>query len=157
MIYSKTCVNLPLSNRSKIGFQNQLSFNAGQKYCRMLPLEHSAILLSFIKLPFVIKIFVLSIFEWPFYTGFIVYTNLIYILQTMSPSTWPRNMSGNRCESDCRSRGREFDPGPIVKIDHEMSFSSLNHSRKVVVSYKWKYVHEVLVNILFKLAQEKVW
>ena len=34
--------------------------------------EHSSILLTFIKLPFVIKIFVLSIFEWPFYTGFIV-------------------------------------------------------------------------------------
>ena len=28
--------------------------------------EHSAILLTFIKLPFVIKISVLSIFEWPF-------------------------------------------------------------------------------------------
>ena len=23
------------------------------------------------------------------------------------------NLSGNRCESDCRSRGREFDPGPV--------------------------------------------
>ena len=34
--------------------------------------EHSAILLTFIKLPFVIKIFVLSIFEWLFYTGFTV-------------------------------------------------------------------------------------
>ena len=32
--------------------------------------EHSAILLTFMKLPIVIKIFVLSIFEWPFYTGF---------------------------------------------------------------------------------------
>ena len=29
-------------------------------------------LLTFIKLPFVIKIFVLSIFDWPFYTGFTV-------------------------------------------------------------------------------------
>ena len=38
----------------------------------MLQGEHSAILLTFIKLPFVIKIFVLSIFEKPFYTGFIV-------------------------------------------------------------------------------------
>ena len=36
----------------------------------MLQGEHSAILLTFIKLPFVIKTFVLSIFEWPFYTGF---------------------------------------------------------------------------------------
>ena len=34
--------------------------------------EHSAILSFLIKLPFVIKIFVLSIFEWPFYTGFTV-------------------------------------------------------------------------------------
>ena len=34
--------------------------------------EHSATLSTFIKLPFVIKIFVLSIFEWPFYTGFTV-------------------------------------------------------------------------------------
>ena len=33
----------------------------------------------------------------------------------------------------------------------------LNHSRRVVVSYKRKYVHKVLVNRLFKLAQEKVW
>ena len=37
----------------------------GPKYCRMLK-EHSAILSTFIKLPFFIKIFVLSIFEWPF-------------------------------------------------------------------------------------------
>ena len=32
-------------------------------------------------------------------------------------------MSGNRCESDCRSRGREFDPGPapyFVEIVHEI-------------------------------------
>ena len=28
---------------------------------------------------------------------------------------------------------------------------------RVVVSYKRKYVHEVLVNCLFKLIQEKVW
>ena len=70
--YSKTCVKPPLSKRLKIGFQDQLSLNAGQKYCRMLQWEHSAILLTFIWLPFVIKIFVLSIFEWPFYTGFTV-------------------------------------------------------------------------------------
>ena len=38
----------------------------------MLEGEHSAILSTFIKLPFVIKIFVLSIFEWPLKTGFTV-------------------------------------------------------------------------------------
>ena len=38
-------------------------------------------------------------------------------------------------------------------------FSSLPliHSRRVVVSYKRKYVHKLLVNRLFKPAQEKVW
>ena len=34
--------------------------------------EHSAMLSTFIQLPFVIKMFILSIFEWPFYTGFTV-------------------------------------------------------------------------------------
>ena len=70
--YSITCVKRPLSRRPKIIFQDQLSLNAGQKYYRMLQREHSAILLAFIKLPFVSKIFVLSIFEWPFYTEFTV-------------------------------------------------------------------------------------
>ena len=37
------------------------------------------------------------------------------------------------------------------------SFLPLNHSRRVVVSYKRKYVHEVLVNCLFKFAQDKMW
>ena len=50
----------------------------------------------------------------------------------------------------------------FVEIDHEiisMVISSLplNHSRRVVVSYKRKYLQEVLVNCLFKIAKEKVW
>ena len=36
--------------------------------------EHSAILSTFIKVPFVFKTFVLSIFEWPLKTGFTVYS-----------------------------------------------------------------------------------
>ena len=39
----------------------------------MLQCEHSAILSTFIKLPFVINIYVLSSFEWPLKTGFTVY------------------------------------------------------------------------------------
>ena len=66
IMYSKTCLKRPLSKRQQFGFQDQLSLDAGQKYCRMLQGEHSAILSTSIKLPFVIKIFVLSIFEWPF-------------------------------------------------------------------------------------------
>ena len=66
-MFSKTCVNTcvkwPLSKRLKIGFRDQLLLYAGQKYCRKLQGEHSAILSTFIKLPFVTKIFVLSVFE----------------------------------------------------------------------------------------------
>ena len=47
----------------------------------------------------------------------------------------------------------------FVEIDHEIISNSLPliHSRRVVVSYKRKYVHKLLVNRLFKPAQEKVW
>ena len=58
------CVKWLLSKRPKIGFQDSLSLNAGQKYC--------SITFDLIRLPFVMKIFVLSIFEWLFYTGFTV-------------------------------------------------------------------------------------
>ena len=38
-------------------------------------------------------------------------------LKKKNTMTGPRsavgNVSGNRCESDCRYRGREFDPGPV--------------------------------------------
>ena len=38
--------------------EGSLSLYAGQKYCGMLQVEHSAILLTFIKLPFSFKTFV---------------------------------------------------------------------------------------------------
>ena len=73
LIYSKTCLKRLLKERPKIGFQDRLSLNAGQKYCRMHQGEHSAKLLTFIKLHFVLKIFVLSIFGWPLKADFTVY------------------------------------------------------------------------------------
>ena len=50
----------------------------------------------------------------------------------------------------------------FVEIDHEIISTvilllPLIYSRRVVVSYKRKYVHKSLVNRLFKPAQEKVW
>ena len=37
----------------------------------------------------------------------------ILICQFTGPRSAVGNVSGNRCESDCRSRGGEFDPGPV--------------------------------------------
>ena len=72
--YSKNGLKQPLKKKTKIGFQDRLSLNAGQKYCRMLQGEHSALLSIFIKLLHVIKIFVLSILEWTLKTGFTVFS-----------------------------------------------------------------------------------
>ena len=42
--------------------------------------EHSAILSTFIKLPFSIKTFILSIFKWPLKTGFTVICGMIVVI-----------------------------------------------------------------------------
>ena len=69
-MYSKTCLKRPLKKNRKIGFQYPLMQNAGQKCCIMLQGEHSAILSTFIKQPFSVKTFVLSISKWSLKTGF---------------------------------------------------------------------------------------
>ena len=49
----------------------------------------------------------------------------------------------------------------FVEIDHEIISATIllpsADSRRVVVSYKRKYAHEVLVHRLVKLAQENAW
>ena len=73
------------------------------------------------------------------------------------------NVSGYRCEADCRSRGREFDPGPVptfVEIDHEtistvILLPSAESFMKVCCQLQAKVCARLLVNCLFKLAQEK--
>ena len=49
----------------------------------------------------------------------------------------------------------------FAEIDHENIFMTnllpSTDSRRVVVSYKQKYVHKVLVNGLAKLARKKEW
>ena len=78
-IHINAVLNGHLKRISNIGFQDRLLPNAGLKYCRMLQGEHSAIRLTFIRLPFVFKTFVLSIFEWPLKTGFTMSDLLQYM------------------------------------------------------------------------------
>ena len=79
VIQYKTCVKRPLSKRPHIGFQDQLLLNAGQKYCKMLQWQHSAILSTLIKLPFVFMIFVLSILSGRF-TRVLLHSVLLLIV-----------------------------------------------------------------------------
>ena len=45
------------------------------------------------------------------------FSNFVPFFKTYIMHAGPRNAVGNvsgyRCVSDCRSRGREFDPGPV--------------------------------------------
>ena len=48
---------------------------------------------------------------------------MIYLPRTRPCSAFG-NVSGNRCESDCRSRGREFDPGPVPYFRGDWSWNN---------------------------------
>ena len=91
-------------------------------------------------------------FQRRWYLKFLPYTGVVVILVM-----WPKQFVYILGESD-PGRSHTF-----VEIDHEIiflwAFSSLPliHSRRVVVCYKRKYVHGLLVNRLFKPAHEKVW
>ena len=79
-MYNKTCIKRPLSKRPVIGFQDQLWLNAGEKYCRMLQGEHSAILSTFIRLPFVINIFVMSFLNGRFTQVLLYFKNTSHFM-----------------------------------------------------------------------------
>ena len=64
-------------------------------------------------------------------------------VQFKASVTGPRsavgNVSGYRCEADCRSRGREFDPGPVPYFRGDWSWNNFyGHSPP----FRW-IIHEV--------------
>ena len=85
----------------------------------------------------------------------------LFIWHTIRIAQWVTCLATDACltaipgvASSITARSHTF-----LEIDHEIisMVIPLIHSRRVVVSYMRKYVHEVLVNRLFKPAQEKVW
>ena len=79
MTDSKTCLKQPLKKKTKNWFSRQIIAKCRSKVLQNAPREHSAILSTFIKLPIVSKTFVLSIFEWPFKTGFTVLSKSLIV------------------------------------------------------------------------------
>ena len=71
-------------------------------------------------------------------------------------------MSDCRYMSDCRSRGSQFRSRSVPtfqEIDHEIISTTillLSADSRIVVSYKQKYVHKVVVNRLIELDQGKL-
>ena len=62
----------------------------------MIQVEHSALLSTFIKLPFAIKIFVLSIFELLLETGFTVIKYLFVCFDALRPKSTAMVMAGGQ-------------------------------------------------------------
>ena len=118
------------------------------KVLQNAPMEHSAVLLTCIKLPYSFKIFVLSSFKRPLKPGCVAQSVTCLTAETClgadpgAPSSIPAQSHTFR------------------EIDHEIISTAIllpsAESRRLYVSYKRKYVHEVLVTCLVKLAQEKI-
>ena len=69
------------------------------------------------KMPLIAKIHISAIYVaiFAFYNHFFFYTG---------PRSAVGNVSGYRCVSDCRSRGREFDPDPVPYFRGDWSWNN---------------------------------
>ena len=63
------------------------------------------------------------------------------------------NVSGNRCESDCRSRGREFEPRPVPYFHGDWSWNNFySHSPP----FRW-IIQEGLCSVTSESMCTKYW
>ena len=138
-LYSKTCLKRPLKK------EDQLSLNAGQKYCRMLQGEHSAILSTFIKLPFAIKIFVLTL---SILSGYLRHV-LLYWLSTytfcfveFADSLWGEHLNLSEIFSQLKRMG-PLGPLPWKVMGHYWNHGTMTRahhkSEGLMLCYSWKY------------------
>ena len=93
-------------------------------------------------------------------------SEVLTLSNTAGPRSAVGNVSGYRCVSDCRSRGREFDPGPVPYFRGDWSWNYFyGHSPP----FRW-FIQEGLLSVTSesmctnywltawsKPAQEKVW
>ena len=97
-----------------------------------------------------------------YYLLLITYCLLLITYHITGPRSAVSNVSGNRCESDCRSRGRKFDPGPVPYFRGDWSWNYFyGHPPPV----RW-IIQEGLLSVTseimctkywFELAQENMW
>ena len=74
-------------------------------------------------------------------------------LNCTGPHSAVGNVSGNRCESDCRSRGREFDPGPVPYFRGDWSWNNFyGHSPP----FRW-IIQEGLFSVTSESMCTKYW
>ena len=95
--------------------------------------------------------------SWGTFVYPILTQTMNFSLLTINYHTWPRsavgNVSGNRCLSDCRSRDREFDPGPVSYFRGYWSWNNFyGHSPP----FRW-VIQEGLLSVTSESMCTKYW
>ena len=85
------------------------------------------------KLPFVIKIFVLSIFEWPLKTGFTVFTDISAITLLLYGYKYFIIFDCVQCKKILRNRVTHF-PHDVMSICRHLTKCHKMHSSKEAIS-----------------------
>ena len=97
-----------------------------------------------------ITVFVLRIMS---YILGIMYCVLPWCAYNIGPRSAVGNVSGYRCVSDCRSRGREFDPGPVPYFRGDWSWNNFyGHSPP----FRW-YIQEGLLSVTSESMCTNYW
>ena len=85
--------------------------------------------------------------------GIIVQSQTVLTKEFTGPRSPVGNVSGYRCVSDCRSRGREFDPGPVPYFRGDWSWNNFyGHSPP----FRW-FIQEGLLSVTSKSMCTNYW
>ena len=88
-------------------------------------------------------------FAWQFS----VYNKIFINVFSAGPRSAVGNVSGYRCVSDCRSRGREFDPGPVPYFRGDWSWNDFyGHSSP----FRW-FIQEGLLSVTSESMSTNYW
>ena len=81
------------------------------------------------------------------------YSSQIRSFQLTGPRSAVGNVSGYKCVSDCRSRGREFDPGPVPYFRGDWSWNNFyGHSPP----FRW-FIQEGLLSVTSESMCTNYW
>ena len=91
------------------------------------------------------------------YISYVVYIDYCYLMVCIRSQAGPRsavgNVSGYRCVSDCISRGREFDPGPVPYFRGDWSWNNFyGHSPP----FRWS-IQEGLLSVTSESMCTNYW
>ena len=92
----------------ELGRADDIFFVNGEKGTEALEGHYYLLLITYYLLLITYHLLLIT-----YYLLLITYHLLLITYHITGPRSAVSNASGNRCESDCRFRGRKFDPGPV--------------------------------------------